>query len=189
MCPTAHQAQVEPDAFHGAEPLGVGSWIVDPEGSSVEFKIRHLLVKDVWGRFKGFAGQLERAADGSLRASGSVSIETVDTGDRVRDEHLLGDGFFDAAAYPEMRFVSTTIQATASGLLEILGQLTIRGETHPIEIGGRFTGTADGRIRLKLKSELSRSRFGIESQNLLESGVSDRVRLSLSLLLVRPQAT
>ncbi len=161
------------------------TWTVDPLHSSVAFKLRHLMVMPVRGRFTVFEGTLAVARDGRARAYGAVQAATIDTSDAIRDERLRGPDFFDTANSPEIAFASSSIKTLDDETLLIAGDLTIRGTTRGIELRARRTAVAAERIELELEGALRRSDFGIESAQLLEAGISDRVELALRVSLTK----
>jgi polyisoprenoid-binding protein YceI len=165
--------------------IPAGTWTVDPLRSSVAFKLRHLMVMPVRGRFTAFEGTLTIARDGHAGANGTVQAATIDTNDAVRDERLRAPDFFDTANHPEIAFASTSIAALDGETLLLAGDLTIRGATHELELRARRAAIAPERIELELEGELRRSDFGIESAQLLEAGISDRVELALQVSLTR----
>lgn len=166
-----------------ASTIPASTWTVDRERSTVELKLRHLVVATVRGRFASFAGTLDIDEAGPQSASGAVHVATIDTGDATRDERLRGAEFFDCARYPEIRFASSSIESRGDRL-RIVGELTIKDRTREIELLARRRGAASERLELEVSGELRRSEFGIESAELLEAGISDRVELALHLSLV-----
>jgi polyisoprenoid-binding protein YceI len=165
--------------------IPASTWTVDPSRSSVAFKLRHLMVMPVRGRFTAFEGTLAIARDGRARASGTVQAATIDTNDAVRDERLRAPDFFDTANHPEIAFASSGIETLDEETLLIAGDLTIRGATHELELRARRTAATSERIELELDGELRRSDFGIESAQLLEAGISDKVELALRVSLTK----
>lgn len=170
---------------HAATVVPVATWTVDPRRSTVGFKIRHLLIATVRGRFTDFEGTLEVGERGPLRACGTVRTATIDTGDPIRNERLSGPEFFDTATSSEMRFVSMSVEPVDGETLRIVGDLTIRDTTREVELRARRTAAVGERLELDVDGELSRSDFGIESAQLLEAGISDRVELALHVSLVK----
>lgn len=162
-----------------------GLWTVDRERSSVEFSIRHLMVATVRGRFGGFEGTLDAAGPGPPRAVGAVEVATIDTGEAIRDERLRGPDFFDAGRSPTIRFASRAVEQRDGNRFRIVGELTIKDTTREIELHASEANVRDGCLELDLRGELSRRDFGIESDELLEAGISDKVRLALRISLVR----
>ena len=162
-----------------------GAWTVDPERSTVGFSVRHLMITTVRGRFTDFEGALHAVDGRRTRATGAVRVTSIDTGDAVRDERLLGPEFFNAATSPEIRFVSTSVAPIGDGTLRIAGDLTIKDVTREIELRARPVAMAEGEFELHVEGTLGRSDFGIESAQLLEAGISNKVELVLHLALAR----
>lgn len=162
-----------------------GSWMVDCEHSTVGFGIRHLLLVPLKGRFREFEGTLRLDRSGDALARGLVRTATIETGDATRDERLRGSDFFDAERWPAIRFASTQVEQIDASRFRIVGQLTIRDATRELELTARRTAASPDGIELRLTGELSRSAFGVESAQLLQAGISDRVELALRVRLVR----
>ena len=76
-----------------------GTWDLDEVHTKVGFAVKHMGVSTVRGEFRDFDGGLESAADGSLRAYGTVRAASVSTNQEQRDEHLRSADFFDAEEY------------------------------------------------------------------------------------------
>jgi polyisoprenoid-binding protein YceI len=179
---TAASRRARPGAAGAIPP---GHWSVDPERSTVAFKLRHLMVMPVHGRFRAFEGEVSVDDDGRAHARGSVQAATLDTGDAVRDGRLRAPEFFDADACPEIRFAATRVEPLDDETLRIVGDLTIKRATREIELRARRKHAHAQRIDLDVTGKLSRGEFGIESPQLLDAGISDGVELALAISLVR----
>jgi polyisoprenoid-binding protein YceI len=164
-----------------------GIWAVDPRRSRAGFSIRHLMVATVKGHFADCEGTLDARGPSPPRAFGNVRAATIDTGNAVRDERLRSSDFFDADRFPEIRFASRELDQ-ADGVLRIVGDLTIKDTTRPIEFRASVDAARNGHLELDLRGELSRGEFGIESDELLEAGISDKVKLLLRISLVKTTA-
>ena len=162
-----------------------GSWRVDPGRSEVTFSLRHLFVMPVRGRFTEFEGSLAVERDGSAVASGSVRAASVETGDAKRDERLREADFFDAEHCPLIRLYGGTATPLEGSRLRVTGDLEIRGLRQTVELIARPGEIGGERAELTLHGQLSRGAFGIESEQLLDAGISDRVDVVLKLCLVR----
>ncbi|MCZ7590161.1 MAG: YceI family protein [Gaiella sp.] len=177
--------------------LAPGSWHVDPAHSSVEFQVKHLMIATVKGRFTDFTGTLEALEDGTLRATGTIQAASIDTHEPKRDEHLRSADFFEADAYPEITFASTEIVPAAKGDFRVLGDLTIRGITKPVELTGGIEGSGrdpwgNDRVALQVRGTINRSDWGLTWNQALEAGgvlVGDKVKLELELSTVKPAAS
>lgn len=92
-------------------PLAAGAWQLDQAHSGVHFKVRHLGLTNVRGRFNGFDAWLEVGEDlATTRFGAIIEIATVDTNQPDRDAHLRSTDFFSAETRPTMTFESTTIE-------------------------------------------------------------------------------
>lgn len=106
-------------------------WRIDPSRSSVEFRTRTFWgLSTVRGRFHRYEGTLDLERDPAVELR--LDAASLDTGNRLRDEHLRGADFFDTEHSPEVRFVSET--AIVDGR-----RLTVPGRLHA---GGRSTPLA-----------------------------------------------
>ncbi len=168
-------------------------WAIDPAHSNVEFAVRYMGLSAVRGRFKRVTGTFETAVDGGLKMiEATIDTTSVDSGEPHRDVHLLSPDFLDAARYPTMRFVSRQIEGAGPRRYRVLGDLTIRGETRPVEflvetmppvperLGWRAGASAGG--------TLSRREWGVAWNQVLLFGVlvADEVRSILDIQAVAP---
>jgi polyisoprenoid-binding protein YceI len=182
-------------ATTSAKDLGItpGAWNLDPAHSSVEFTVRHLMVSKVRGHFEKFTATTN-IDDDVTKSSVTASIEvgSITTRDEARDNHLRSADFFEADKYPTIEFVSTAIRPNGDDW-KLVGDLTIRGITKPIELDLEFNGTqADpyGGVRTGFSAtgELSRKEFGIEWNAAVDGGgvvVGDKVTINLEIELVK----
>jgi polyisoprenoid-binding protein YceI len=150
-------------------PLAAGTWAFDANHSGVNFKVRHLGLTNVHGRFNGVDAWLKVGDDLAGTSFGAtIDIGSVDTNNADRDAHLLSTDFFSADAHPTMTFTSTAIREAGTDEFEADGDLTINGVTNPVTLAVEFTGAADHPGDGKLHSgfiattKISRDDFGID---------------------------
>ena len=174
--------------------IPTGTWTVDPVHSKVGFAVKHMGVATVRGEFREFAGTIEIGEDlASSQAHGVVKAGSVNTNQEQRDEYLRSADFFEAAAYPELRFESKRIEEIDHETLQIVGDLTLHGVTHELELRAEILGTGHGandeeRLGLEVTGEVSRRQYGMRFNAALGSGnavVADRVRLELDIAAVK----
>ena len=112
------------------------TWTVETAHSGAEFSIRHLGVSNVHGKIGGMTGTVlwDEADPAKSRVEASLDASTVDTGEPKRDAHLKSETFFDAAKYPKIIFRSTAVKRTGDGKLQLIGNLTLGGQTKPITL-------------------------------------------------------
>ena len=167
--------------------IPTGTWSVDPVHSSIGFAVKHNTVTTFRGTFKEFDAKLH---DGRLEGTAKVASVVVD--DPNLAGHLQTPDFFDAEQYPELRFVSNTIERKGDRV-SIEGDLTLRGVTRPVEITGTFTGPiTDGygneRLGFDLETTINRRDYGIDWSMELPSGepaLADDVTITANLALVQ----
>src|ERR1700710_1611643 len=94
--------------------MATTKWSIDPMHSEVQFKVKHLVISTVSGFFKSFEGSVEAEGEDftDAKISFSLDIDSIDTNQTQRDEHLKSPEFFDAAAYPHIKFASTSFTNT-----------------------------------------------------------------------------
>lgn len=174
------------------EGLTQGIWTLDPSHSTVAFTIRHAGISKTRGTFDDFSGSLEVGSSlEDLRFSADIAMESVDTGNADRDNHLRAADFFDAAQYPTMTFRTTEVSKD-----ELKGDLTLHGVTRPVVLDLDFEGTATDpfgtyRAGFSGSTKISRKEFGLTWNAALEAGgvlVSDEVRISIEAEFVAPTA-
>lgn len=161
--------------------MPAGAWEVDPARSTVGFSLRHMLVATVRGRFHDFSGEVRLDPEGRLQATGKVRVESIDTGNPVRDQRLRSAEFFDLDAHPEVSFTASRTRPLAGGEYLVAGELTINGVAGEIELIAQPQPNGDGCAHLRARGKLSRADFGMVPDSLLEAGVSDAVQLELEI--------
>ncbi|MDD5212747.1 MAG: YceI family protein, partial [Sulfuricurvum sp.] len=97
---------------------------VDVTHSSVDFKVKHMMISTVSGNFSSFSGSYDLEKGKLKSLSGTVKTTTINTGIQKRDDHLRSADFFDVATYPEMTFEMTSQKGK-----KVTGNLTMHGIT------------------------------------------------------------
>ena len=79
------------------------------------------------------------------KIKGSVSVSSLETGNFLRDGHLMWETYFNRSDYPRIYFESTAITAKGTASYSVLGNLTIKGISKPVT----FTAVkTDGLIKI-----------------------------------------
>lgn len=170
-------------------------WKIDPSHSEVEFQIRHLVISKVRGKFRTFDADVEADNDELTNAkiSFEADIDSIDTNNADRDAHLKSDDFFNASEHPKLTFTSTSFNKKGDNEYELVGDLTIRGNTKSITLDVEYGGeVVDGYGQTKrgfeVSGKISRKGFGLNWNAVTEAGsvvVSDEVKLLLSVQFVK----
>lgn len=195
MAPSARpdSSAGRPIKLDATSSIPPGRWAVEADRSSVAFTIRHLMVATVQGAFNRFDATLESDSDGLRRAEGVVEVASISTGERKRDEVLMGEGFFDADQHPDIAFVSREVEQDEHGRLQITGELTIKGITRPVRLLGTLAAMTNGsgepsRAKIVVRGAISRTQFGVTGGGVIEAAgalVSDSVNIALEMSAVR----
>jgi len=171
-----------------------GTWSVDPAHSKVGFAVKHMGIATVRGEFTEFEGTLEIGDDlASAKAYGTVKVQSVETNEAQRDDHLRSPDFFDAQQYPELSFESTRIEELDDEEFRITGNLTVHGVTNEVVLHADVQGTdidpwGNERVGLEITGQLSRGDYGMKFNQVLGSGnvlVADKVKLALDISAVK----
>ncbi|HMJ70110.1 MAG TPA: YceI family protein [Cyclobacteriaceae bacterium] len=113
------------------------NWTIDRLQSEFSFKVRHLMISHVKGKFKGFNASVSTTGQDFSTADINLNIEseTIDTGDAKRDSHLRSADFLYTDKHKQITFTSTSISRTGtSDKMELRGNLTIVGITKNIKL-------------------------------------------------------
>ena len=91
----------ELETDRGIVRVPTGTWSVDPAHSSVEFRVKHMMISTVRGRFGKFEGTIEAAGDyHQSKVRGTVEAASIDTNEARRDDHLRSAGLLRRRASP-----------------------------------------------------------------------------------------
>jgi len=170
--------------------LSSGSWSVDTAHSTLEFRVRHMMIQTVRGRFRDFDGVIVVGDEPSVH--GTIKVASLETLNAERDAHLRSADFFDVERYPEINFHAGGLHYNGDDEhVSLPGELTVKGVTRPIALEGELRGGITGndrvrRVALSLHGELDRSDYGLVWNRILETGgvlVGDSVELMLDVAL------
>lgn len=175
--PTYCKAILKGDQETMANPA-TSTWKIDPAHSAAEFKVKHMMISNVKGKFSGLNGVLT-LDEGDLSAStieATIPVATISTGDEQRDGHLKSADFFDAEKYPTFSFKSVQVTPAGAGEMEVTGELTMHGVTKTVAfaVEGPSAPGKDpwGNLRIGLSAvtKVNRKDFGLTWNAALETG-------------------
>jgi polyisoprenoid-binding protein YceI len=170
-----------------AEPM---KFQVDPAHTTITFKVRHMMITNVTGTFERFEGWVELdTTDLSLtRAEGVVYVESINTRNSERDNHLKSPDFFDAKNYPTMKMSLLKMYKKGKEWWADV-DLTIKGTTRtlsfPVELFGPIRDPW-GNLRIGIEANFTIDRFdyGLRWNKVLETGgliVDRKVKIELHI--------
>jgi polyisoprenoid-binding protein YceI len=155
----------------GTVARAADTYTVDPVHSSISFMISHAGISNIHGRFNDFSGKItiDKADPAKSSFALSIPVESIDTNNVKRDEHLRAPDYFNVKQFPTMSFQSTNVKAVDGGY-EVTGNMTLHGVTKPVSFtlkgGDKVVEFPKGTMRIGLVSTLSirRSDFGVNAE-------------------------
>ena len=174
----------------------LSTWNIDPAHSAAEFKVRHMMISNVKGKFSGLSGSLKLDETDYTHSSIEVSIPSasVSTVDDKLDAHLKNEDFFDVEKFPTLTFKSTSIRSTGDHDYEVTGDLSIRGVTKSVTLSVNDLSEPSkdpwGNLRIGLSgsAKVNRKDFGLVWNAPLEFGgvlVGDEVTITLDVQFIK----
>lgn len=168
------------------------NYVLDPMHSYPNFKVNHLGMSTISGRFDKMSGKVvldPAAKTGSLEAKiVTASITTGDAkradGARSRDEHLRSADFFNSAEFPEATYKSTKFNFNGDMLESVEGTLTLLGVTKPVKLTmasfkcGPHPFTKKPMCGGDAEASFKRTDFGMKFG---VPAIGDEVKLSISI--------
>lgn len=173
--------------------MSTTKWMIDPAHSEVAFKVKHLVISTVTGYFRTFEGHAEAISDdfSGAAVAFSLAVDSIDTNQSDRDQHLKSADFFDAANFPNISFAGKLVNQ--GGEYQLVGDLSLKGITKEVALEVTYGGTVGDpygqtKAGFEIEGKISRKEFGLTWSAITEAGsvvVSDQVRLQFSVQLVK----
>jgi polyisoprenoid-binding protein YceI len=172
------------------QELPAAIWTVDPVHSTVGFAIKYM-VSTFRTEFDRYEATFDTTGD-QPRLYGSVAPESIVIKDPNFHAHLQSPDFFDTERHPAITFESTAFRIDGDRLV-VDGNLTIKGETRPVEARGELTPIHEDlhgneRIGVQLAAVIDRSHFGVSWNAPLPKGglaLANETKLVVDLFFVR----
>ena len=169
-----------------ASALFGGTYNLDTSHSNVGFKVKHMMISNVVGKFDKFTGTFEYdEKTNSLKTLlGTVEVNSINTENEKRDGHLKASDFFAADKYPQITFELTKVEDDKA-----YGVLTMRGVSKDVVLDLENNGAikdpwGNTRVGLELTGKINRFDYGIKYNSVLEAGgvaVGDIVKLDIQM--------
>lgn len=169
----------------------------DPKGvNSASFRMDATL-EAISGTANGITGMVTFDPDNPGATTGSITVTTASmhVPNPTMDGHMHTPAWLDAAKYPEIKFVETSLENVKttdnSTTADAHGALTIKGITKDVTVpvklsyykdrlSERIPNVAGDVLMLRARFTISRSDFGIQAHQ-KESVVSDEIEINLDL--------
>ena len=169
---------------------------IDPQHSSANFVVRHMMITNVRGGFSKVQGTVVWDPSALNQSSVEVTIDaaSIDTREPDRDKHLRSADFFDVEKFPTLTFLSTGFERSSDGDLRIAGILTIHGVSKAVVLAVDGP-TAEGkdpwgnvRIGASATTKIKRSDYDLTWNSTLETGgilVGDDIKIEIEVSLIK----
>ena len=122
-------------AFAAADFSGVpsGKYVLEKTHAYITFSYSHLGFSRPHLGFNAFDVTLGLDAKEPTKSSLEVTIDAGSIDSRLEEfnEHLNGPDFFNTEKFPEITFVGKEIKPAGDSKFEIVGDLSMMGQTHP----------------------------------------------------------
>ncbi|MFF0543077.1 YceI family protein [Nocardia thailandica] len=170
--------------------LAPGAWALDTAHSSVSFTIRHLGIAKVRGGFTGFDTEFTVDETGAATIGATIDLNTFDTGNPDRDNHIRAADFLDVAHRPTLTFRANGPVRVAE-TFTVAGEATLGDVTRPVTLDVEWGGLNDlpdgsRHAGFSATGEIKRTDFGVGGP--LPGLLSDAVKIELEIQLIEPAA-
>ncbi|MGY4102414.1 YceI family protein [Nocardia sp. R16R-3T] len=173
-----------------ATALTPGAWSLDTTHSQVGFTIRHLGISKIRGRFNKFETEFVIDDKGLATLGATIYLDSFETGNADRDNHVRAADFLDAANRPTLSFRAVEPVLIAESF-QVEGEATLGGITKPVtldvEWGGiqEFAATGNRHAGFSATGSIKRTDFGVGAP--MPGLLSDTVKIELDIELIEPK--
>ena len=137
-----------------AMSLFSSEYIVNKEFSSIKFEASKMMFVGVDGEFSDFSGSVDVEDDKLIKINGIVSIDSINTKDQERDDHLKADDYFHIVKFPNIVFKSNTIIDDI-----IRATVSMKGIEKELEFKISELSISNKIVSFKLTSTIDRQQF------------------------------
>jgi polyisoprenoid-binding protein YceI len=172
-----------------------GKWGYDASHAKVGFAISHFGISETEGKFTKFDGVVlsDKPDFSDAQINFVIDVNSINTEDPKRDEHLKSADFFDLTKYPSIVFNSKKITSTGKNRYKLLGDLTMHGVTREITLDVIYKGTVvdpykNTKAGFKLNGIIDRTQFGLIWNGSLATGellLGNNVILDINIELIK----
>jgi len=170
-------------------------WEIDPTHSEIGFKVKHMMFTNVSGKFKNFRSTIENEDNHfeTSELSFTAEVNSLDTSNEDRDNHLRSADFFDVEEFPLISYKSTGIKKINEGQFTVSGDLTIKNVTKNITLDAEYSGLmkdpwGNTKAGVALTGKINRKNFGLTWNAALETGgvlVGEEIKLAAEIQLIK----
>lgn len=169
------------------------AWQIDPFHLQVEFAVKHLGMMTVRGHFTEITsgGSIDPGNPAAAALDVTIQTASIRTHNEMRDNDLRSSNFLEVDKYPTITFKSTRIEPSGGDRFTMTGDLTIKGNTHPVTLNvlryGEFNDPMMGhRMAYSAEGQINRRDFGLTLNMMLDGRmvVGQDVKIMIEVELV-----
>ncbi len=171
---------------------------IDSSHSAAQFSVKHMMISTVRGEFSKVSGTVvyDPKNLAASKVDAVIQMDSVNTREAKRDEHLKSADFFDTAKYPTMTFKSRQV-TNSGGKLLVKGDLTLHGVTREVTLTLDAAPSqakdpwGNTRMGTQATARINRKDFGVTWNQNLDGGgvvVGDEVNIILDIEAVQQKA-
>ena len=174
--------------------MATTKWTIDTTHSEIGFKVKHMMFTNLSGQFESYEGTVVSEDDNFENASFefSADINSINTNNADRDNHLKSGDFFDGENHPKLTFKSTSFTKKGDEY-ELKGDLSLKGETKPVQLAVEFSGIlkdpwGNTKVGFTITGKINRKDWGLNWNSALETAgvlVGEEVKLNIELQLIQ----
>ena len=174
--------------------MATTKWTIDTTHSEIGFKVKHMMFTNLSGQFESYEGTVVSEDDNFENASFefSADINSINTNNADRDNHLKSGEFFDGENHPKLTFKSTSFTKKGDEY-ELKGDLSLKGETKPVQLAVEFSGIlkdpwGNTKVGFTITGKINRKDWGLNWNSALETGgvlVGEEVKLNIELQFIK----
>ncbi|HYE47062.1 MAG TPA: YceI family protein [Caulobacter sp.] len=204
--PAPAKGPAKPAATTPANPaadIPPGAYKIDPEHTTVLFRVDHIGMSKFTAQFRRFDATLtldpKTPENSSLVAEiDTASLDTKTSPALAFDKMITGPDWLGAEAHPKITYRSRSIEKTGPDTARIIGELTLKGVTKPVVLEAKYNGgyapngmdPSGSRIGFSATGSFKRSEFGISAGIPApgsKMGVSDEVEVIIETEFTQPK--
>lgn len=168
-----------------------GVYKIDPTHTRATWEAKHFGTstnRGSWDKTDGEIALDKAAKTGNVDIT--IDMSSINTGVMPFNGHMKGPDFFDVANHPTARFVGDKITFDGDKIVEVAGNMTIRGKTNPAVLKA-VTYNCYENARLKrevcggdFETVVKRSTYGV-NWGLAEKFTSDDVKVTIQVEAIK----
>lgn len=155
----------------------LAEWGFDVTHSNIRFAVSHMVISEVEGNFTSYEGTVttSKADFSDAKISFTIDVSSIDTDDKSRDDHLKGEDFFNVAKFPNIVFISKSMEKVAENKFKLTGDFTMHGVTREITLDVKYGGTitdpwGNTKAGFKITGTIDRTLWGLKYNSTMDTG-------------------